>query len=138
MAHTVVAARIQRERTSTDTLLLQDLSAFLTESPCGTLLDATLSVARDRSASSEARGYALFALARALSPQSAMSYSAISAGLDAAGVPAKGCSSGRISDVVSPPAMAEADRVRVRRMAMILYKDTTQPASVRSAAYCIL
>jgi hypothetical protein len=137
VGYSAVMFRIRQERTSRDTTLLVRLNRFLQYSPRGAFLETVLEMAQDSGASMEARGAALYVLTLVTHRDVMVDYHGVMSGVDRWGLPTESCFS-HIADRTGPSGISPADLARVRQMAGVLYRDTTQPSSVRSAASCIL
>jgi hypothetical protein len=137
-AYSAVAQSILQERTSRDITQLGRLHRFVQVSPRGGILDAILAVAQDNSASVEARVSALAVLTGELHRDMMVSYHAVAGGLDPAGMPVNGCSSGRLAGDYGPSQLTHADVERVRQVAWALRRNKAEPPDVRSAATCVL
>jgi hypothetical protein len=139
MANPAVAARILRQRKSTDITELTRLQRFVQVSPRGGILDALLAVAEDTSASVEARVSAFAVLVGELRRDALVTYhdvSGVGGYPGPGGVPMANCGGGNSTDT-GESQLTRADVDRIRRTAKKLRVDATQPTSVRSAAYCV-
>jgi hypothetical protein len=135
--YAAVAARVARDRHSRNRQWLVRLNRVLVSSSRDQDFELMLGIAGDRTASPEARGAVLHTLYSETHRDVFPDYEGPMRGLDAHDLPVGRCAAGRGTDY-GRSALTPTKRERVKSLAWQLYRDKSQPGSVRAFAYCIL
>jgi hypothetical protein len=131
-------AGLHRLRSTADTAALHDLwGRALLDVNSQAVFDEAFSIAQDRHASLEARGFAFAGLLQMLRPNDVFTFSTLTNTEHHGRFIA--CSAGRTAGVrqwVIGAPVSESARERLRAAARSVLDDASAPAAVRAAAYC--